>query len=239
MEAEEIRDAILATAGDLDLNRPATSVVSQLPMVEIRDNGIETKHINEAADRSHYRSIYLPLLRGVTPASLAAFDPVDQTLVTGQRQLTTVPTQALFMLNSKFVARQSYTLATNLLAQTKLSDSERIQEAYRLTLGRPATRSEVSRDKKYISHYEADYRDNVPSSPEAEPAAKVTPVSLAVADGTTDGKPKIVAPVNPDDIDTTDVPVVEEVVQPRNEQEAAWLSFTRSLYASAEFQFVQ
>jgi hypothetical protein len=143
------------------------------------------------------------------------------------------------MLNSKFVARQSYTLATNLLAQTKLSDSERIQEAYRLTLGRPATRSEVSRDKKYISHYEADYRDNVPSSPEVEPAAKVMPVSLAVADGTTDGKPKIVAPVNPDDIDTTDVPVVEEGVQPRNEQEAAWLSFTRSLYASAEFQFVQ
>jgi len=239
LEAEEIRDAILATAGDLDLNRPATSVVSQLPMVEIRDNGIETKHINEAADRSHYRSIYLPLLRGVTPASLAAFDPVDQTLVTGQRQLTTVPTQALFMLNSKFVARQAYTLATNLLAQTKRSDSERIQEAYRLTLGRPATRSEVSRDKKFISHYEADYRDNVPSSPEVEPAAKVMPVSLAVADATTDGKPKIVVPVNPDDIDTTDVPVVEEGVQPRNETEAAWLSFTRSLYASAEFQFVQ
>jgi len=48
-----------------------------------------------------------------------------------------------------------------------------------------------------------------------------------------------VVPVNPDDIDTTDVPVVEEGVQPRNETEAAWLSFTRSLYASAEFQFVQ
>jgi len=72
-----------------------------------------------------------------------------------------------------------------------------------------------------------------------EPAAKVMPVSLAVADATTDGKPKIVVPVNPDDIDTTDVPVVEEGVQPRNETEAAWLSFTRSLYASAEFQFVQ
>ena len=79
----------------------------------------------------------------------------------------------------------------------------------------------------------------MPLSPSAEPAAKVVPVSLAVADTTTDGKPKIVAPVNPDDIDTTDVPVTEQTIQPRNEKEAAWLSFTRSLYASAEFQFVQ
>ena len=71
-------------------------------MIEMRDNGPEARSINEQADRSSYRSVYLPLLRGVTPKSLEAFDPVAQTLVTGQRESTTVPAQALFLLNSAF-----------------------------------------------------------------------------------------------------------------------------------------
>jgi hypothetical protein len=211
--------------------------VNALPMVEMRDNGPESKQINEVADRADCRSVYLPLLRGVTPAALAAFDPVDQTLVSGERQSTTVPTQALFMLNSTFVAGQSLTLATNLLAETKASDTERIQAAYHRILGRPASRGEVARDLKFLHRYAAEYRKAPPAPVVAAPVS-APPVMLAVAEGTADGKPKIVVPVNPDDIDTTDVPVVEAVVQPKNENEAAWLSLTRSLYASAEFQFV-
>ena len=240
LAAEEIRDAILATAGDLDLNPPKVPVASLLPMVEIRDNGIESQHINEAADRAVCRSIFLPLLRGVTPSALAAFDPVDQTLVTGQRQLTTVPTQALFMLNSTFVARQSLTLATNLLGQARLSDRERIQEAYRRILGRSATRAEISRDKEFISLYEADYRSTVTQPPPVvEPSAKVVPVSLTLTDNAGDDRPKMLVAAKPGGLATADGPVVEDEVQPRNEKEAAWLSFARSLYASAEFQFVQ
>src|SRR5207249_12057480 len=53
----------------------------------------------------------------VTPHALAAFDPVEQTLVTGHRDDTTVSGQALFLLNSSFVCRQSLTLGEKLLAQ--------------------------------------------------------------------------------------------------------------------------
>jgi len=45
--------------------------------------------------------------------------------------------------------------------------------------------------------------------------------------------------VNPDDIESSDVAVVQEMVQPKTPEEAAWMSFTRSLYASAEFRFVR
>ena len=82
------------------------SPIEQLKMVEIRDNGPEARAIIEKADASTLRSVYLPLLRGITPRPLEAFDPVDQTLVTGQRQVTTVPGQALYLLNSpSFAAR--------------------------------------------------------------------------------------------------------------------------------------
>ncbi|MGC4013891.1 MAG: DUF1553 domain-containing protein [Luteolibacter sp.] len=59
------------------------------------------------------RSVYLPLLRGLVPKSLEAFDPVSQTLVTGQREATTVPRQALFFLNSPFVREQALAFAKN------------------------------------------------------------------------------------------------------------------------------
>jgi len=43
-----------------------------LKMIELADNGSEIRGINEQADASRSRSIYLPLLRGVTPRALAA-----------------------------------------------------------------------------------------------------------------------------------------------------------------------
>ena len=84
-------------------------------MVEIRDNGPEAKLIRERTEASLSRSVYLPLLRGIVPPTLEAFDPVDQTLVSGQREATTVPSQALFLLNSAFVRKQALALAERLL----------------------------------------------------------------------------------------------------------------------------
>ena len=86
LDAEEIRDAMLATAGSLSRDRPAGSAAQKLKMIEMRDNGPEARAIHERADSSHYRSVYLPLLRGITPHTLGAFDPVEQTLVTDERE---------------------------------------------------------------------------------------------------------------------------------------------------------
>lgn len=236
LEAEEIRDGILATSGDLQLKPSGVPLANFLPMVEIRDNGEESKKIHETADREQCRSVYLPLLRGVTPAALAAFDPVDQTLVSGQRESTTVPTQALFMLNSAFVGRQSLSLAERLLASRDASGYQRIQEAYELVLGRPPDRREASRARKFIAQYESAYRKSAPI-----PVATATKPAVGPADSETvvEGAKKAVVPVNPDDIESSDVAVVQEMVQPKTPAEAAWMSFTRSLYASAEFRFVR
>lgn len=239
LEAEEIRDSILADAGDLQLTPPTNTIVNTLPMVEIRDNGIESKNINEEADRAVCRSIYLPLLRGVTPSALAAFDPVDQTLESGRRESTTVPTQALFMLNSAFVTRESLSFARRLLAAKDESDTQKIKQAYQLTLNRPPTGREISQAKKFIAQYESAYLQ----SPPAEVAEDQPPVMATAVP--VDGNAKPVgskvnpADVNPDDIDTTDVAVVEVVAHPKNAPEAAWAGFVQSLYASAEFRFVR
>ncbi len=226
LEAEEIRDTMLMAAGNLNLNRPSRSPVQALKMIEMRDNGPEASAIHEQSDKSVSRSVYLPLLRGVTPRSLEVFDPVEQTLVTGRRDTTTVPSQALFLLNSSFVRRQSLVLAEHLLKPTEASTNEKVQRAYRLTLGRAATEKEVERARTFLVEYESAYRD-LPHPP--------TRPKLAETE-----KPKkpAQAPANPDEIDQTAEPITEEVIEPEDARTAAWLAFVQILFGSAEFRYL-
>jgi Protein of unknown function (DUF1553) len=87
LEAEELRDAVLLASGQLDERKAIGSPAMKLRMVEMGDSGPVVKSIYDDADRCNYRSIYLPAVRGITPRSLAAFDPVSQSFVTGQRKL--------------------------------------------------------------------------------------------------------------------------------------------------------
>ncbi len=225
LDAEEVRDAMLASAGTLNRERPHGSPAKQLKMVEMRDNGPEAGGIRREADVSSARSVYLPLLRGVTPASLEAFDPADPTLVTGRRDVTTVPGQALYLLNAPFVRRQSLALAERLLAD-KGDDAGRVREAYRLALGRAPAEREVQRALTYLAGYEAEARGWLAAAPPPKPK------SAAPA------KPKA-QPANPDEIDQTGEPVVEEIVWPKDARSAAWLSLTQALYGSAEFRYLK
>ena len=226
LEAEELRDAVLASAGTLDRTRPEGSPARALKMIEMRDNGPEAKTVHEAADKSRVRSVYLPLLRGVTPKALEVFDPADQTLVTAKRDTTTVPGQALFLLNSPFVRRQSLALADRLLAE-KGEDADRVKAAYRLTLGRAPSTAEVERALGFVGEYESAYRaEPQPLPAVARPAAP---------------RPKGPTPevIDPDQIDQTGEAMTEDVIRPRDARAAAWLALTQALYGSAEFRYVK
>ncbi|MCA9048765.1 MAG: DUF1553 domain-containing protein, partial [Planctomycetaceae bacterium] len=56
-----------------------------------------------AENKFNCRSIYLPVIRGRAFESLDVFDGVDGSMVTGQRDQTTVPSQSLYLLNSPYV----------------------------------------------------------------------------------------------------------------------------------------
>jgi hypothetical protein len=231
LDSEEIRDAMLVAAGILDLDRPAGSPTQELKMVELQDNGIQARTIHERANASRHRSIYLPLLRGVTPKALEAFDPVEQTLVTGRRETTTVPSQALYLLNSAFVRRQSLSVAERVLASAGTPDVERVQQTYRFILGREASDAEIARGLAFMTEFESSYPD-----PESErPHNSQEPIAVAEAENPT--KPP--QPVNPDEIDQTGVPMVEDVVRAKNPRTDAWLAFAQALFASAEFRYVR
>jgi cytochrome c553 len=154
LDAEEIRDAMLAVAGNLDRARPNGSAAMEMKVIELTNVSPEAKRIEKACEGSMQRSIYLPLLRTLTPRALEVFDFAEQGLVTGSRDSTTVPTQALYLLNDPFVRQQAQALALCVHEPKDLDDAARITLAYRLALSRPATAKEIERARVYLAEYQ-------------------------------------------------------------------------------------
>jgi hypothetical protein len=236
LHAEEIRDATLAATGTLILARPRASAARDLKVMELPDNGPIARRIEKEARDSVHRSVYLPLLRGVTPTSLEVFDFAEQGMVTGRRDATTVATQALFMLNDPFVRRQSLNLAERLLGRDELDDHARVNLAFESTLGRRATAAEFDFVESYVSDYTLACGDRLAWAAPAQPMAALS--AVAANDNPAETK-KPAVPVNPDEVVQVEAPVVEEVIRPRSPEIAAWASFCQALLGSAEFRYVK
>ena len=154
LDAEEIRDSMLAASGRLDLSRPAGSPAQDLKVIEMKSDGPEALRVEKEGRASRHRSVYLPLVRCLVPQSLEVFDFAAQGMVTGSRDTTTVAPQALYLLNDPFVREQARALATRLLGPDAKDAAPSIQAAYRLTLSREATAKEVERAAAYLAAFE-------------------------------------------------------------------------------------
>jgi hypothetical protein len=147
LQAEAIRDSLLAVSGQLDLARPQGSLTQTISGGEI---GRQAKTAGLLAPVK-FRSAYLPMVRGLVPEFLNLFDVADAELVVGQRDVTTVAPQALFMMNNPFVAEQAKATAERLLAKSDLVDNAvRADYAFRLVLCRPASEGERAATLAYV-----------------------------------------------------------------------------------------
>jgi cytochrome c553 len=232
--AEEIRDASLAASGELDRRRPETSLARTLRVVELPNNGPLARRILAEAAASKHRSLYLPLLRGITPRSLEVFDFAEQGMVTGSRDTTTVATQALYLLNDPFVQRRALALAERLLHRTELGDEARVDLAYRLATGRAATPTEIERAARFVADYQSAASESIASTiGDAPPSPEVA------VDETRTAAKRPAPPVNPDEVPPVEESVKEEVVRAPDAKTAAWASFCQALLGSAEFRYVK
>lgn len=153
LEAEELRDGILAAAGQLNLKPTAGSLIGRAgdgPIGGLRFQAVTLDQIGSADNK--FRSIYLPATRSVEPEVLAAFDPPNTSVSDGTRDATNVPSQALFMLNSEFVADESRALAERALREhpgrSALSSfSQRLDFVFGTVLNRAPTETEFEAAK--------------------------------------------------------------------------------------------
>ncbi len=142
LEAEAIRDAMLAVAGTLDHSRRVGSLVAEIGNRPVSLLGLDPK-IPADLDDSRHRSVYLPVLRDRLPDVLDLFDFAEPSLVTGHRETTNVPVQALYLMNSSFVRNRAEELAVRAQPQFASDDAGGLQYLFQLCLGRLPTADEA------------------------------------------------------------------------------------------------
>lgn len=144
LEAEAIRDSILWVGGSLDMNPPAGSPVARMGLGELGRG----RRAPANADATQ-RAVYLPILRSRVPEMLTVFDFPEPSEVSGRRNVTTVATQALFLMNNPLVITQSRLAADRLVAAV-IDDRERVDLAYRQVLSRRPSDEEAQRVLQYV-----------------------------------------------------------------------------------------
>jgi hypothetical protein len=158
LQAEELRDAVLAVSGRLDravgggeagefLAREAEVIDAKRGFLVNRVKGDHPFYT-----QSVRRSLYLPVVRNMLPDVLALFDPADPNGVTAARTETTVPSQALFLLNHPFVREQSLHFARSLLA-TPGDDQVRVRLAHVRAFARPPSPDEMAEALAFLNEY--------------------------------------------------------------------------------------
>ena len=93
-------------------------------------------------------------MRSFVPQILRTFDFAEPSMVKGNRDVTTVSTQALYLMNNPFVMRQSRNLARSLLEREDLNTAGRIKLAYQLALSRAPDTFEAIRAMTYLKGFE-------------------------------------------------------------------------------------
>lgn len=150
LDAEAIRDAMLAASGELDLARPPASLVGRVigdrPIALI---GLD-KRLPPDLDGSVHRSVYLPVLRDRLPDVLSLFDFAEPSLVTGSRDTTNVPIQALYVMNSPFVAARATALARRLERETPDAEAF-VERAFQRCFSRRPTPDEKQAALVYLA----------------------------------------------------------------------------------------
>jgi len=144
LEAEELRDAMLAMAGNLNLAAGGPSVM--VPIEKELVNALyKPSQWQVAPDPSEHnrRSVYLIAKRNLRLPLLEVFDAPDTLGSCPRRESSTHAPQALELLNGSFANQQAKVLAARLQGEAGRSYAKQIGLAYRLAAGRNPTPREA------------------------------------------------------------------------------------------------
>ncbi|MEE2827384.1 MAG: DUF1553 domain-containing protein [Planctomycetota bacterium] len=148
LDAEVLRDSILAVSGQLDLT-PGGRTIRKMAQYDL---GYEFD--------TRRRSVYVPAFRNSMLDLFEVFDVANPNLVTGHRVTSTLPTQSLFLMNSPMVIESARIMAGKILeeplAPEAAGPSGQVRWLYRTMLGRPPTKEEAEESIRFLSDFQPD-----------------------------------------------------------------------------------
>ncbi|HUG69599.1 MAG TPA: PSD1 and planctomycete cytochrome C domain-containing protein [Pirellulaceae bacterium] len=129
LKAEQVRDAMLSISGELQTEVGGPSVDAKTPR----------------------RALYVKSFRNTPDSFLAAFDIANGLKSVAERNSTTTPTQSLMMLNGDYALDRAKAMAEQLESRGFATPDELLQHAFRLTWGRPPTKSELTNSLQFVA----------------------------------------------------------------------------------------
>ena len=156
LDAEQARDAILATSGELQLGLGGPSVEGTVPR----------------------RSIYVKKIRNSPDEMLKALDAPSGFESTGARSSTTTATQSLQLINGAWMTQRALAFARRLLGQRTSVSAAEISLAYRLAFSREAERPEVERALAFLEAQGSRLVQQAQSPPSNPKYPGLRPVTL-------------------------------------------------------------
>ena len=154
LEAEAIRDAMLACSGRLDRTMYGPGPT---PFLTEHMQGRGRPGSSGPLDGAGRRSIYLNVRRNFLHPMFLAFDyPIPFTTI-GRRGVSNVPAQALTLLNNPFVIQQAEEWSKHVIADAKQSPRERIVAMYVTAFGRPPKDVEIKEALTFLEEQSKEY----------------------------------------------------------------------------------
>ncbi len=154
LEAEAIRDAVLAVSGRLDKKLYGPSVMPALTTFMV---GRGRPNKSGPLDGDGRRSIYMGIRRNFMPPMFMAFDyPVPFTTI-GRRTVSNVPAQALTMMNNPFVLEQAEVWSKRILSVPNQIPEQRIIGMYETAFSRPPDDRELRATRAFLKEQDDHY----------------------------------------------------------------------------------
>ena len=143
LDAEVVRDAILSAGGSLNLTMGGPPVFPPLQKGLFTEANHGIWKDEPDGPGVWRRSVYVYRKRGLTFPMFQVFDLPEQNVTAAARHVSTVPTQALTLLNDEFVLKQAQLFADRVRKEAGDDREKQIDLAYRIALTRPPTRAEM------------------------------------------------------------------------------------------------
>lgn len=179
LDAEALRDAMLAVSQELDLRVGGPGFRPTIDAAALEGLSTKSAAWNQSPlEQQARRSLYMFSKRGLLPPMMTTFNFPDATQSCSQRDVTTVPTQALVLMNNPFVHARSSKLSSSIIANA-ITSQDRVKQLWSAVLGRSPSILEARLAKKHLETQLKHFQQLATTSLQETPL--VPPEELALA----------------------------------------------------------
>lgn len=151
LEGEAIRDSILAVSGNLNRQAGGPAYFPPVPEQVRKSVAKGIWVVNTDGPEVWRRGVYSYYKRGMKYPMFEVFDQPDPNVTCERRSVSTVPTQALTLLNNEFVLTQAKFFADRVIKSAGAEQESQVRAAYRLALSREPSPNEIRGNVEFLN----------------------------------------------------------------------------------------